>query len=142
MARAAHSHSLVGMWHPIQRSGILAQLRSGASGSARLCHRVSDRSKPAAVASLNDVTGTVAANAVIVPAGSGGGIDVFASNNTHLVIDVDGYFGPIAAGGLSFYPVTPSARWTRAALRGHCRLADSAMRRSRDLVRRGPRHTC
>jgi hypothetical protein len=29
------------------------------------------------VSSLNDVTGTVAANAVIVPAGTGGGIDVF-----------------------------------------------------------------
>ena len=30
-----------------------------------------------------------------------------ASNNTHLVIDVDGYFAPMGAGGLSFYPAPP-----------------------------------
>jgi hypothetical protein len=47
------------------------------------------------------------ANAAIVPAGSNGSIDVFASNDTDLVIDINGYFGPPAAGGLSLYNVSP-----------------------------------
>ena len=57
--------------------------------------------------SLNAVTGTVTANAAIVRAGSGGGISVFASNNTDLVVDINGYFAPVAAGGLSLRKVTP-----------------------------------
>src|SRR5262249_18040914 len=59
------------------------------------------------VSTLNDLTGTIVANAAIVPAGTGGSIDVFATNQTHLVIDVHGYFAPPAAGGLLFYAVTP-----------------------------------
>jgi hypothetical protein len=55
------------------------------------------------VASLNAVTGTVTSTAGIVPAGSGGQINIFASNDTDLVIDVNGYFAPAAAGGLSLY---------------------------------------
>jgi hypothetical protein len=58
-------------------------------------------------ASLNDTTGTVAANAAIVPAGANGSIDVFASNNTDLVIDINGYFAPMTTGGLSLFGVTP-----------------------------------
>jgi len=57
--------------------------------------------------SLNAPTDTVAANAAIVPAGAGGSIDVFTSNATNLVIDIDGYFAPMAAGGLSLFGVTP-----------------------------------
>ena len=59
------------------------------------------------VASLNALTGTVTANAAIVPAGTGGAIDIFASNTTNLVIDINGYFAPAATGGLSLYNVTP-----------------------------------
>jgi len=59
------------------------------------------------VASLNAVTGTVTANAVIVPAGEGGQISVFATNNTDLVIDIDGYFAAPGQGGLSFYAAPP-----------------------------------
>jgi hypothetical protein len=58
-------------------------------------------------ASLNALTGTVTANAAIVPAGTAGSISVFASNPTDLVIDVNGYFAPMATGGLSLYGVTP-----------------------------------
>jgi hypothetical protein len=64
------------------------------------------QSRPLA-SSLNAPTGTVTANAVIVPAGPSGSIDVFASNSTHLVIDVNGYFAPPVPGGLSLYMVTP-----------------------------------
>jgi hypothetical protein len=56
---------------------------------------------------LNDLTATVVANAAIVPAGTSGSIDVFASNNTDVVIDINGYFAPMTTGGLSLYGVTP-----------------------------------
>jgi hypothetical protein len=58
-------------------------------------------------ATLNALTGTVTANAGIVPAGTGGSIDVFASNPTDLVVDINGYFAPPAAGGLSLYNLPP-----------------------------------
>lgn len=59
------------------------------------------------VASLNALTGTITANAVIVGAGMNGSIDVFASDATDLAIDITGYFAPPGAGGLSLYNVTP-----------------------------------
>lgn len=59
------------------------------------------------VASLNAVTGTVTANAVIVPSGANGDIDVFATNTTDLVIDTNGYFAAPAPGGLSLYTLPP-----------------------------------
>ena len=59
------------------------------------------------VSTLNAPTGTTTANAAIVPAGAGGDIDVFASNDTDLVIDVNGYFAAPGAGGLSLYPTMP-----------------------------------
>jgi hypothetical protein len=42
-----------------------------------------------------------------VPAGSGGNISIFASNPTHLVIDINGYFANAGAGGLSLYMSPP-----------------------------------
>jgi hypothetical protein len=34
------------------------------------------------------------ANAAIVPAGTGGAINAFASNATQLILDINGYFAP------------------------------------------------
>jgi hypothetical protein len=65
------------------------------------------------VASLNDPTGTVLSNAVVVPAGTGGAVNVFTTDATDLVIDINGYFAPPGAGGLSLYTVAP------------CRVADT-----------------
>ncbi len=67
------------------------------------------------VATLNDPTGTVVANAAIVQAGTGGGISAFASNNTNLVIDINGYFAPANSGSnpLSLYPLPCRAFDTR-----------------------------
>jgi hypothetical protein len=45
-------------------------------------------------ATLNAGSGGVVAAAAIVPAGTNGAISVYASNNTNLVIDINGYFGP------------------------------------------------
>jgi hypothetical protein len=59
------------------------------------------------VSTLNDPTGTTVANAGIVPAGTGGGIATYASQDTNLIIDVNGYFAPAGTGGLSLYVLTP-----------------------------------
>jgi hypothetical protein len=67
------------------------------------------------VSSLNAQTGSVTANAAIAVASGTGSIDVFATDDTHLLIDVNGYFAPPASGsgGLKFYPLEP------------CRVSDS-----------------
>ncbi|MGA3210479.1 MAG: protease pro-enzyme activation domain-containing protein [Terriglobales bacterium] len=59
------------------------------------------------VSTLNDLTGTVVANAAIVPAGTGGDVAVYPSNATDLVIDVNGYFAAPGTGGLQLYALTP-----------------------------------
>ncbi|MBL8211223.1 MAG: hypothetical protein JNK87_10955 [Bryobacterales bacterium] len=68
------------------------------------------------VSTLNSFDGQVVANAAIVPSGtvfesgvSAGAINVYASNNTDLVIDVNGYFAPSGFGfnGLNFYTLAP-----------------------------------
>jgi len=59
------------------------------------------------VSTLNAGTGAVTANSAIVPAGTNGDISVFVTNNSDLVIDVNGYFAPPTPGGLSLYALTP-----------------------------------
>ena len=60
-------------------------------------------------ATLNAPTGTITANASLLEAGTSGDIDVFASNDTDLVIDANGYFAlsGFAPGGLSLFTETP-----------------------------------
>jgi hypothetical protein len=43
---------------------------------------------------LNGYVGTVIANAAIVPAGTSGSVDVYASQFTDLIIDINGYYAP------------------------------------------------
>jgi hypothetical protein len=59
--------------------------------------------------------GRVKANAAITPAGTNGGVSVYASDATQFILDIDGYFVPAgtSASGLEFFPVTP------------CRVADT-----------------
>jgi hypothetical protein len=65
------------------------------------------------VSTLNS-DGRVKANAAITPAGTNGGVDVFVSDASQVILDIDGYFVPAGtASALSFYPVTP------------CRIADT-----------------
>ena len=59
------------------------------------------------VSTLNNYTGTIVANAAIVPAGSGGGVAVYPNQNTDLLIDINGYFGPGGQTGLSLHPEPP-----------------------------------
>jgi hypothetical protein len=63
---------------------------------------------------LNSYDGRTKANAAIVPAGTNGGISVFATDATDLIIDINGYFVPDSdTTALAFYPMTP------------CRIADT-----------------
>src|SRR5262249_33172571 len=48
---------------------------------------------------LNGYVNTVIANAAIVPAGTFGSIDVYASQSTELIIDINGYY--VAQSGLT-----------------------------------------
>ncbi len=68
------------------------------------------------VSTLNAPTGTITANAAIVPAGTGGDVSVYATADTDIILDINGYFAPPAAGGLSFYTLAP------------CRAYDSRIR--------------
>ena len=59
------------------------------------------------VSTLNDVLGNVIANAAIVVAGTGSDVSAYATSDTDLIIDINGYFAPAGAGGLSLYGVQP-----------------------------------
>ncbi|MGA2903785.1 MAG: Ig domain-containing protein [Candidatus Korobacteraceae bacterium] len=61
------------------------------------------------VSTLNAPTGTIVANAALVPAGTAGAISVYVTDNTDLVIDIDGYFAPANSGAdaLSLYTLSP-----------------------------------
>jgi hypothetical protein len=63
---------------------------------------------------INSPSGSIVANAAIVPTGTNADVSLYASNDTNVLIDINGYFAP--PGGpeaLAFYPVTP------------CRVADT-----------------
>jgi hypothetical protein len=66
------------------------------------------------VSTLNSLDGSIVANAALVPSGSAGAISALVTDDTHLVLDGNGYFGqPGSAGALRFFPVFP------------CRVADT-----------------
>jgi hypothetical protein len=45
------------------------------------------------VSTLNAYKGQVVANAALVPAGTGGAVNVYVTNDTQVIIDTNGYFG-------------------------------------------------
>jgi hypothetical protein len=59
------------------------------------------------VSTLNDVPGQIVANAAIVTAGTSGDVSVYPTNDTDLVIDINGYFAAAGPSGLSLYGVSP-----------------------------------
>ena len=63
--------------------GVLSYLSTWPAGSAQPL-----------VSTLNSFDGSVVANAAIVPAGTGGAIDVFVTNPTDVILDINGYFAP------------------------------------------------
>ena len=66
--------------------------------------------------SLLNSDGRVKAGATIMPAGTNGGVSIYVTDTTHVVLDINGYFVPASlSAGLQFYPVTP------------CRLVDTRL---------------
>ena len=70
------------------------------------------------VSTLNSLDGSVVANAAIVPAGTGGAVSVYVTNDTDVIIDIDGYFiqpnlAPPGTTGALLYTLVP------------CRVADT-----------------
>jgi hypothetical protein len=65
---------------------------------------------PVAAFAVESPLGTLASSAGIIPAGSNGSIDVYASNPTDLVVDIDGYYE-------SFAFAFPDLNATQAAIR-------------------------
>ncbi len=66
------------------------------------------------VSTLNSFDGRIKANAVIIPAGTNGGISAFATDDTDVIFDINGYFVPTTTpSALAFYPLAP------------CRVADT-----------------
>ena len=59
------------------------------------------------VSTLNDIPGAIIANAAIVVAGTSGSVSLYPTDDTDLVIDINGYFAPASEGGLSLYGVQP-----------------------------------
>ena len=60
------------------------------------------------VSTLNDPTGTVVANAAVVPAGTQNATAFYPHDHpTDLLLDVNGYFAPPGSNGLSMYPIAP-----------------------------------
>lgn len=67
-----------------------------------------------AVSTLNSADGRIKANAAIIPAGTDGGVSVFATDPTDVILDINGYFVPSSTpSSLGFFPVAP------------CRIADT-----------------
>jgi hypothetical protein len=60
------------------------------------------------VSTLNSWDGRTKANAVILPAGTEGGVSVFSTDDADVILDINGYFLPAAAStGLQFFPLPP-----------------------------------
>ena len=68
------------------------------------------------VSTLNSLDGRIVANAAIIPAGIGGSISTFVTDDSDVILDINGYFAPLSATAtLEFYTVTP------------CRIADTRL---------------
>jgi uncharacterized repeat protein (TIGR03803 family) len=65
------------------------------------------------VSLMNSLDGRIKANAAIVPAGTSGGVSIYVTNTTNVVVDIDGYFTTPGGSTLQFYTLTP------------CRVADT-----------------
>jgi hypothetical protein len=60
------------------------------------------------VSTLNNLTGTVVANAAILRSGTGGAFNAYVTDASHFIADLNGYFAPPGQpGALAFYPSTP-----------------------------------
>ena len=55
----------------------------------------------------NSLDGRIKGNSAIVPAGTNAAVDVYASDETNVIIDMFGYFAPPSGSALMYFPLTP-----------------------------------
>ena len=65
------------------------------------------------VSTMNSYDGRIKANAAVVAAGVGGGVNVYVTDTSDVILDIGGYFIPSSLQTYEFYPLTP------------CRLVDT-----------------
>jgi len=93
---------------PVAYSLNFTAVPHGSLGYLTVCPTPSDPSQNCPlVSTLNSYGGQVTANGAIVPTGLNGVIRTFPSDDTDLIIDINGYFGAPGPGGLSLYPTVP-----------------------------------
>ena len=92
-----------------ERHGLVAEHHGRSTNRPCLAYSDSLAHRPGAamVSTLNSFGGSILANAAIVPAGNAGAISAFATNDTDVIVDINGYFAPPAASTLQFYPLSP-----------------------------------
>jgi hypothetical protein len=56
---------------------------------------------------MNSPDGRIKANAAIVPAGAAGAVNIYVTDTTDVILDIDGYFQPPSSQTLQFYPLAP-----------------------------------
>lgn len=56
---------------------------------------------------LNSLDGRIKANSTLLAAGPDGGVSVFVTHRTDVILDINGYFAPPSSAGLFYNPVTP-----------------------------------
>jgi hypothetical protein len=99
---------------------VLNVTATDAAGPGYLTVFPSDRSRPL-VSSVNFVAGVARPNTVIAPIGADGKIKVFAFAQTHVIVDVMGWFG--AAGQAEYVEVPPTRAYdSRLPVNGGAKL--------------------
>jgi len=107
------SHSVQLMRNSGFGGGLLAEHYGCPLRTAWLSHGWPSGQTRPLVSTLNALGGDIVANAAIVPAGSNGAVSVFATNNTDVIVDINGYFAPASytppAGSysLAFFTAVP-----------------------------------
>ncbi|MFN0112303.1 MAG: beta strand repeat-containing protein [Blastocatellia bacterium] len=109
-----------GITIPVSARALTGNITTVGSGGGYLTLYPSDATKPT-VANSNYQPNEILNNVFTVGLGAGdGAFKIFVTSNTHLVVDVTGYYAPPGAGGLYFHPLPRPIRLleTRAGQTG------------------------
>lgn len=94
------------MLDSVGSEGVCVEHNGGSEGWTQFRDGLASRQPRPDVWTIRSPDGKIVANSAIVQAGSGGGISVYASDATDVLIDVSGYFTD-SGQGMAYYPLTP-----------------------------------
>ncbi|MEK7833230.1 MAG: Ig domain-containing protein, partial [Acidobacteriota bacterium] len=99
-----------GILIPASAKALAGNITTVGSGGGYLTLYPSDATQPT-VANSNYLPNEILNNVFTVGLGAGdGAFKIFVTSNTHLVVDVTGYYAPPGAGGLYFHPLPSPIR--------------------------------